>query len=116
MTAFSFRSHTFKVLSSGDVWESMPPLPERIEERTHVPYSAINVVDDGGDGLRIWPLTIVVTSSEMANILADRGLTGTLVTPDATYPNSKLSQIRSVRGTRARDEYALETEWIVGTA
>jgi hypothetical protein len=116
MSTYSFRSHTFRAARPGDLFVSLPPPPERIEERTHVPYSAINIVDDGGDGLRVWQVTVYCTSSERTNILADRGQVGTLITPDETFPNSKLSQIRDAGALFDRSLYALSCEFLVGSS
>lgn len=112
--AYSFRSHSFLAERSGDLWVSIVPPPERIEDRAHIPYSAINIVDDGGDGLRIWAVVAICTAAERTALLADRGQTGTLVTPDGTFTNSKLSQIRDAGATFDRSLYRLSCEFIAG--
>src|SRR6266536_1489911 len=94
MPGYSFKGHTFLVSRSGE-FTATPPPPVRIEERAHVPYSDVNIIDDGGDGLSIWQATIYCTAAERTAILNDRGTVGQLVTPDHTYANTNLSQIGS---------------------
>jgi hypothetical protein len=110
----SFRSHAFLIGRQGDVFVSIPPEPERIEERAHIPYSAINIIDDGGDGLRVWDVQVVMTAAEYTALKADRGQTGSLVTNDGTYSNSKLSQIRNAQASLDRDFYMANLEFILG--
>jgi hypothetical protein len=80
-------------------WYADVPPPERIEEVAHVPYSAINIVDDGGDGMRDWEIPIIVAAADVAAMEANRGQTGTLITPRGTWTNSKLAQLRGKQWT-----------------
>lgn len=111
--AYSFRGHTFLASRPDDIWVSMPPPPERIEERSHVLYSAKNIIFDAGDGVSTWSLIIYCTPAERTAILSDRAKVGVLVTPDATYSNSKLSQIRDAGVLLDRTMYSLAVEFIV---
>lgn len=111
--AYSFRGHTFQAALPGMFMPMVPP-PQAVEDRSHIPYSDINYVDDAGDQLNPWQLTIYCTPAERSAILADRGLIGTLVTPDGTYANTKLSQIRAVGVLLDRTQYSLEVEFLVG--
>lgn len=93
LPGFSFRGTAFYVEATGPWYPDVPP-PERVEEVAHIPYSAVNIVDDGGDGLRDWEAVVIVAAAQVAGIEAARGQTGTLVTPRGTYANAKLSQLR----------------------
>lgn len=114
LPGFSFRSTAFYVEGSGP-WFSDPPPPERIEERAHIPYSAINIVDDGGDGFREWEAPMILASADVTAMEANRGQTGTLVTPRATYTNCKLSQLRSKQWTADGTLCRFEAAFVVGT-
>jgi hypothetical protein len=111
--AYSFRGHTFKVNRSG-MFAEMPPPPQRVEDRVHIPYSAKNIVQDGGDALSVWQVTIYCTPAERTAILADRGLIGSLVTPLQTYANAKLSQVSAQGVTIDREVWELQVEFICG--
>lgn len=112
--AYSFRGHTFLAARPGDMWMPQPPPARRVESRSHIPYSDINLVEDAGADLRTWSLTVYVTGAELANLLADQGQVGTLVTPDATLTNCKLSQIGAKSTLHDRSLYSLEVEFILG--
>lgn len=115
LPGFTFRSTPFYAEGAGP-WFSEPPPPERIEERAHIPYSAINIVDDAGDGLREWQVTIIVESANVAGMEANLGQTGSLVTPRGTYSNSKLSGLRSKAWSRDGALCRYEANFIAGLA
>ncbi len=113
--AYSFRGTTFEVERS-DIWVSSPPPPEPLESRRPLPFSDGKViVDDGGEGLRIWNVTILVLPAAKAAMEANRRQIGSLVTPDGTYANSKLSRLTDVKTTLGRERWSYSAEFIVST-
>lgn len=111
---YTFRGVTFEVERS-DVWISSPPPPEPLESRRVIPYSNEVIVDDGGEGLRIWNVTILVLPGAKAAMEANRRQTGSLVTPDGTYANSKLSRLSESRTTLNRELWSFNAEFIVAS-
>jgi hypothetical protein len=115
VAVYTFRGTTFEVERS-DIWVSSPPPAETLESRRPIPFSGGEViVDDGGEGLRVWNVTILVLPAAKTAMEANRRQTGSLVTPDGTYANSKLSQLREARPTLDRARWAYSAEFIVST-
>lgn len=113
MAVYTFRGTTFEV-ERDDIWVSSPPPPETLESRRPVPFSGgVVIVDDGGPALRVWNVTILVLPGAKAAMEANLRQIGSLVTPDGTYANSKLSQLRDARTTFGRERWAYSAEFIV---
>lgn len=112
MAVYSFRGTVFEVEAS-DIWVSTPSPPEVIESRRQVPYSSTVIVDDGGEGLSVWTFTMLVTPANKAAMIANRRQIGVLITPDGTYANCKLSQLRDAQVTRDRERWSYSAEFIV---
>lgn len=113
MAVYTFRGTTFEVEMS-DLWVSSPPPPEPLEHIHLFPYSGGEVViDDGGEGPRVWNVTILVLPAAKAAMEANRRQTGSLVTPDGTYANSKLSQLADARTTLDRARWSYQATFIV---
>jgi hypothetical protein len=113
VAVYTFRGVTFEVETS-DIWVSSPPPPETLESVRPIPFSGGEVIiDDGGDGLRVWNVTILVLPAAKAAMEANRRQTGALVTPDATWANSKLSQLSDCRTTRDRARWSYSATFVV---
>jgi hypothetical protein len=64
VAVYTFRGVTFEVETS-DIWVSSPPPPETLESVRPIPFSGGEVIiDDGGDGLRVWNVTILVLPAD----------------------------------------------------
>lgn len=97
----SFRGTSFELLATTD-WVPAPPPAEVIESRRNIPFSGGDViVDSAGRGLSVWNVDIRLDAADVAAMLANVDQTGSLVTNDGTFSNSKLSQLTNRRGTPA---------------
>lgn len=113
MAEYSFDGLAFGPIASGLV-PRISPGDLQYTER-HVPYSQLNVVDEGGSLASRYTTQIRILGANVAAWEAKRGASGPLVVDGAAPIDALLVRLGNHQMSPRREYHLYDAEWVIGS-